>query len=588
MGFAAILLLAGCVDGSGGGAGGDGGLGDDGAGGSGGLGDGGAGGSGGLGDGSAGGSGGLGDGGAGGSGLADGGAGGGGGLGDGGAGGDGGSGGGCTEGERCLCVPGSTIPCYTGPEGTQGVGVCTAGVATCEPTGQEYGPCIGEVVPLAEACATPEDEDCDGHPSCGLDVAWVRGFDAPGYQSPYGLATNSAGEIGLIGYAGAGVDLGGGVLPGGALAKLDGSGHHLWSKAFTIASNFRPALAMDDSGGMIVAGQFSYTMDMAGERLVSHNESTDVFVARFDPAGELVFLKHFGGPGYEVLGGVAVDDEGYILITGGFNSAIDFGGGPVTSAGQTDAYVAMLDPTGRHVFSKSFGASGEQAGHGVAFDSAGHPIVIGLYGGVISLGGPLLASVMPRELFAAKLDRLGEHLWSRRFDAEIKWLIPSLTVGIDTTDELVLSGRFEGAADFGGGPLEGGANDVFVLRLDAAGNHLWSRRFTDSSDSADVHLAVDADGGVLVALPSSGTVDFGGGPLTSAGASDIFIARLDAAGNLLYDERFGDESAQAPHRVVSGAGGAFITGSYAGTLDLGGTTLLSESDADIFLVKLTR
>lgn len=66
------------------------------------------------------------------------------------------------EGAGCACVPGATMACYSGPGGTQDVGLCHAGVQTCNELGTGYGPCVGEVVPGSETCATASDDDCDG------------------------------------------------------------------------------------------------------------------------------------------------------------------------------------------------------------------------------------------------------------------------------------------------------------------------------------------------------------------------------------------------------------------------------------------
>lgn len=82
--------------------------------------------------------------------------------GNGGSGGSGGEGGG-TGGNPMVCVPGTTMPCYTGAAGTEGKGVCKPGQATCVPDGSGYGSCEGEVTPAAEeACDTGVDDDCDG------------------------------------------------------------------------------------------------------------------------------------------------------------------------------------------------------------------------------------------------------------------------------------------------------------------------------------------------------------------------------------------------------------------------------------------
>ena len=64
---------------------------------------------------------------------------------------------------------------------------------------------------------------------------------------------------------------------------------------------------------------------------------------------------------------------------------------------------------------------------------------------------------------------------------------------------------------------------MFVAKFDAAGKHLWSQRFGDIGSYA---IAVDRADNVLVTGSFEGTVDFGGGTLTSAGFSDIFVAKI--------------------------------------------------------------
>lgn len=81
----------------------------------------------------------------------------------------------CTNGKQCcsgvctnrecapetFCIAGSTRSCYTGPEGTAGVGICQAGTQTCLPDGSAFGPCEGEVTPGTETC-NGVDENCNG------------------------------------------------------------------------------------------------------------------------------------------------------------------------------------------------------------------------------------------------------------------------------------------------------------------------------------------------------------------------------------------------------------------------------------------
>ena len=61
-----------------------------------------------------------------------------------------------------ACEPGTFLDFYTGPNGTEGVGVCVGGTAECSVDGTGYGPCEGEVTPGKEDCQSAGDEDCDG------------------------------------------------------------------------------------------------------------------------------------------------------------------------------------------------------------------------------------------------------------------------------------------------------------------------------------------------------------------------------------------------------------------------------------------
>jgi hypothetical protein len=87
--------------------------------------------------------------------------------------------------EGCSCTPRTTRSCYTGPPGTDGVGICRAGTQTCElsPDGttSAWGPCTGAVLPGPEVC-NGVDDDCDAMPDDGC--ACVPGSTRACYGGP--------------------------------------------------------------------------------------------------------------------------------------------------------------------------------------------------------------------------------------------------------------------------------------------------------------------------------------------------------------------------------------------------------------------
>jgi hypothetical protein len=92
----------------------------------------------------------------------------------------------------------SWVVCYSGPSGTENTGICKAGVSMCNSLGTAYGPCLGEVTPVAEACGTPEDDDCDGMINEeGVDCVCAPGSAAPCYSGPAGTADVGACKSGV-------------------------------------------------------------------------------------------------------------------------------------------------------------------------------------------------------------------------------------------------------------------------------------------------------------------------------------------------------------------------------------------------------
>jgi hypothetical protein len=132
-----------------------------------------------------------------------------------------------------------------------------------------------------------------------------------------------------------------------------------------------------------------------------------------------------------------------------------------------------------------------------------------------------------------------------------------------------------------------GGNDIFLAKYSPAGAHQWSRRIGGTSTyDGGTGLAVDTDGNVVLAGFISRTVDFGTGSITSAGSKDVFVARYSATGTPLAAQRFGSTSIDAAAAVaVDASGSALVCGSFFGTIDFGTGPLTSAGDADLFLLR---
>ncbi len=133
-----------------------------------------------------------------------------------------------------------------------------------------------------------------------------------------------------------------------------------------------------------------------------------------------------------------------------------------------------------------------------------------------------------------------------------------------------------------------GSSDDLVAKLDAQGNHVWSKGFEDSLYCNVTKVAVDPAGNVLVTGELGTAMDFGGGPLVSAGDKDAFAVRFDASGNHLWSKRFGAGGNQyASGAAVDGLGAVLLGGYFEQTIDLGTGPLVSGGGLDMFVGKLS-
>jgi len=85
-----------------------------------------------------------------------------------------------------ACEPGETQPCYTGTEGTEGLGACRAGTRTCLLDGSGFFGCVGEVLPGPDLCGDGIDNDCNGLVDDDEDCICTPGETRSCYRGPEG------------------------------------------------------------------------------------------------------------------------------------------------------------------------------------------------------------------------------------------------------------------------------------------------------------------------------------------------------------------------------------------------------------------
>ena len=266
-----------------------------------------------------------------------------------------------------------------------------------------------------------------------------------------------------------------------------------------------------------------------------------VYLVKLDPAGKALWQRGVESPVEAYVFGLALDGTGAATITGRFKTSIGFG---FTTTAPFSSYVARYDTEGTLLWAHPLdGYHGEKA-LAVAVDAAGNSVVGGSFSAPLDIGDPTVDLGLDPSMeggiaCAIRYDPKGKVTWGHCFYSFASINSPESDqrvngIAFGPAGQLWMTGAFKNKIDFGGGPLinETTGSQIFVAELDAAGKQLGAAQYGTSSGapgygSSGNGLVVDAAGRAHVIGTLTGSASFDGGPLTSSGDADGFVATVD-------------------------------------------------------------
>jgi hypothetical protein len=227
---------------------------------------------------------------------------------------------------------------------------------------------------------------------------------------------------------------------------------------------------------------------------------------------------------------------------------------------------------------KDVGGTASDIGTSVVTDALGNVYFTGVFSGPADFDpGPSTAtlnSVTSADAYIVKLDSLGNFIWAKAFGGNISGL-PSL--GLDANGNIYASGSFAGSFDFDPGSNVATmtslllTKDVFILKLDNAGNLVWVTHFGGQGSDECYGIAVSSSGNVHTVGSYEMVVDFDPGLGTytlGATYTDVFVSKLDANGNFLWCAGMGGNLFEEGFSIsLDASGNVYSTGYFSGTAD---------------------
>ena len=361
------------------------------------------------------------------------------------------------------------------------------------------------------------------------------------------------------------------------LAKYDINGNLVWARQAG-GSDFDEgyALAVDAAGNCYVTGYFQGTATFGNTNLTSDSRSFDSFVAKYDHDGTLLWVRPAGGSGSDFGYGIAVDGSGNVIVTGHFTGTANFSGTNLVSAGGTDIFLAKYDSSGTLLWARTAGGTGDDRGNAVVVDAGGNCYVTGYFAGTASFGGSSLVSTGFADVFAAKYDPAGSLVWAQRGGGSFS--DSGLGIGVDSGGNTYITGQFIGTFGIGTTNLAGdGLTDMFLAKLDPAGNLVWATHAGGGEFDGGYALAVDAAGNSFVA----------GYFEDESLGGDVLVAKYDPSGRRLWAKvAVEGQDALCYAIALDTAGDIYVTGSFVRSFRFDAVSLTSVGTEDMFVAKL--
>ncbi|MFN8358933.1 MAG: SBBP repeat-containing protein [Candidatus Kapaibacterium sp.] len=389
----------------------------------------------------------------------------------------------------------------------------------------------------------------------------------------------------------------------------------------SVGYDYATSMAVDPAGNVYTTGYFNGTVDFDpgnGVHNLTETGNNICFLSKTDALGNFVWAKTVTNVLVSAPPALTIDKAGTIYVTGAFLGKTDFDSGPdstiLTTNGMTDIFVAKYTNDGELIWARNMGGLSDDYATGIAVDDAGNVVITGKFWGTADFdpgNGEYKLTTKTTDLFIAKLDAAGTFVWAKQLmvythsnDSE------SAAITVDAAGNVYTTGNFAYEADFDPGPGEhiekasNQGNDIFISKLDAAGNFRWAKKIGGAMLDAGTDIKVDAAGYVYVTGLFRYESDFDPDSteqiLVSSGNEDICVLKLDSNGKLQWAKKMGGAQSDAGYSLtLDSKGNVYTAGFFNGIADFdpgqeiqtmtasGSSVYISKaSPSDIFISKL--
>ncbi len=388
------------------------------------------------------------------------------------------------------------------------------------------------------------------------------------------------------------------------LAKYNCQGVLQWVQTFGGVYNEHTAmhflgLDIDNQNNILISGSINNSGTITSQNgsnvSITTTGGSDAIIVKYSKAGDIIWHKKFGGSGLDDASNVKVNQSNNdVIVTGYFNSAsLVIGSTTLLNAGNEDVFLCKLDASGNEQWAIRFG--------GVGYETSNHSMSVDLNGNIY-LGSNTDNTLSLGTKTMTHFGSWGGFFLMYNTNGVLQWVLRTSNTGSSGGQGIISDGNgnayilsmFSNTVtytDNGGSTLAltsttVGKNDLALMKIDPAGNIVWSKRTSGNGAKTGLTICLDSYKNLYLSGAYQGALTFNSVSSNSVGTLDAFIIKTDSNGNSPIIKSFGGVGSTnfANHVNISNKNKISVIGDFTKATNFGGTNFSPYGLQDAFLL----
>ncbi|MCS6818864.1 MAG: SBBP repeat-containing protein [Chitinophagales bacterium] len=356
----------------------------------------------------------------------------------------------------------------------------------------------------------------------------------------------------------------------------------IWATASGgIGNDVGTAVVNDKEGNIYITGNIS------GSGFFQDSFVTgtvfEVFLAKYNPSGNLIWVKTYGGLRNEKAHAMCLTDDA-IYLCGYFEDTAQFGNTRLVSAGGYDVFVLKTDLNGNTLWARKAGGPRQDIAYGITADPTGNVYVCGSFSETINIQQQQLTTVNPfTESFLFSLDKDGNVRWAKNSIGNNN--NSAMSIAWNKIDGLSVCGFFGRNFTWDNNQIvsQTTSYDYFVATFDTSGSLVWLTGFGSAAEDQALAVTCDESGNTLITGYTGGILYLNGKPLDFFGWNDVFVAKYNRNGSLVWITQAGGPKLDLGTCITTDKNGnIYVSGMFENSCRFTNDTIY-DADRGIFI-----